>query len=545
MVRRSRACLSRPVGALPIALAVALVAVVLGPGRAGADHGRVAPGAEAADLATQAEQWGDGLRSLAFEHQRGDAGTRAWLESRMVETAARRREALLALLERDPAAVRAAALPASVRAALPRSVQGVLEEDLEIEGDLRILHADGGSRSGHYWALRTPLGTLSLHWAGAEPKGRLTGDRVRVRGLRVGQAVALGAGEMVALAAAPLPNVLGAQSTLVILVNFVDKSVQPYTPAFANTVVFGATSAFYRENSFNQTWLTGIVRGWYTIYESHTVCNPESIAQKAEQAAAAAGVNVAAYPRRVYAFPENACQWWGLGSVGGYPSQSWVRGLVRARGGRSRDRAQLRPLPLPRARLRRRRRGRDVRVDRVRGHRGHHGHGGLPLQRAAEGAAGLARRRQLAPDQRGVLVRDVHALPLRDGGGRSEGAAHPARGRRRLLRGGAAPGRVRLGPRRQHQRGERRPRPPVHREPRRHLPSRHDAGRLELVGPGAGRGPELQRGPGHDQPGVGRRRGRASRSPSRRCRARPRRPPSRAPPRAGCGCRRATPRRTR
>jgi hypothetical protein len=323
---RARSSSAASVGALAIAVALLVAAVAFPAGRAGADHGPAAPGAEAAGLGAEAARSGDVLRRLALEHERGDEGARQRLEPLLVEAAARRHEALLALMESDPAAVRAAALPPSVRAALPPSVQDRLEEDLETEGALEVLHADGGPRGGHYWALATPLGKLSLHWAGAEPKGRLTGDRVRVRGLRVGLAMALGAADLVPIAPAALPNALGAQSTLVILVNFTDKAVQPYTPAAASAVVFGTTSDFYRENSFGQTWLAGIVRGWYTIDESSTACSPDRIAQKAEQAAAAAGVDVAAYPRRVYAFPANGCGWWGLGTVGGYPSRAWVRG---------------------------------------------------------------------------------------------------------------------------------------------------------------------------------------------------------------------------
>ena len=32
------------------------------------------------------------------------------------------------------------------------------------------------------------------------------------------------------------------------------------------------------------------------------------------------------YTRQVFGFPSNACGWWGMGSVGGNPSQAWVNG---------------------------------------------------------------------------------------------------------------------------------------------------------------------------------------------------------------------------
>src|SRR6202035_5782130 len=61
------------------------------------------------------------------------------------------------------------------------------------------------------------------------------------------------------------PNTFGAQSTLVILFNFPDLTTQPYTAASARSVTFTDVSNFYLEGSFQQTWLTGTVAGWYTI----------------------------------------------------------------------------------------------------------------------------------------------------------------------------------------------------------------------------------------------------------------------------------------
>jgi Gametolysin peptidase M11 len=37
-------------------------------------------------------------------------------------------------------------------------------------------------------------------------------------------------------------------------------------------------------------------------------------------------VNLASYTHQAYAFPQNACGWWGLSTVGGTPSQSWFNG---------------------------------------------------------------------------------------------------------------------------------------------------------------------------------------------------------------------------
>jgi hypothetical protein len=124
-----------------------------------------------------------------------------------------------------------------------------------------------------------------------------------------------------------VPNAFGEQQTVVILVNFQDNLVQPYTTSDANSMMFGTTSNFFRENSYQQTWLNGSVVGWLTIPSSSTICDTAAIATQAESAAVAAGINLAAYAHRVYAFPQNySCYFWGRSSVGGIPSQTWING---------------------------------------------------------------------------------------------------------------------------------------------------------------------------------------------------------------------------
>ena len=110
-----------------------------------------------------------------------------------------------------------------------------------------------------------------------------------------------------------------------ILVNFSDApSSQPYSIAQAQSVVFTTTSNYDFEASYQQTTLTGAVAGWYTIAETSTACNYNNIASQAKQAATAHGYVLSNYNRYVYVFPSNTCTWWGLGSVGGSPSQAWI-----------------------------------------------------------------------------------------------------------------------------------------------------------------------------------------------------------------------------
>lgn len=222
-------------------------------------------------------------------------------------------------------------LPANVLA------QGVPAPLQDHDGTVEVLHEDRDPGSRFVFFLNTANERLEMRFAGDHPALQ-TGDRVRARGRRGNGVLALDAASDVQTLAAGLPNTFGAQKTLVILVNFSDTTTQPYTVATAQNV-FNTTSNFDLENSFMQTWLTGVVNpsssadvyGWFTINQSYTVCDYSTTASLAEQAATAAGVNLSLYARRVYAFPDNACTWWGLGTVGGNPSKAWINGSLQLR----------------------------------------------------------------------------------------------------------------------------------------------------------------------------------------------------------------------
>lgn len=258
---------------------------------------------------------------------RAGAAERAQRLNELLDAARERQEALSDIVDVDPAEVLRVALPPEVRASFPAQAQPLLEQDTEEDGSLEVLHFDHvDPRLDHFeYFLNTAKGRLSLHFAGKAPQ-HASGTRLRVRGLKVGTAVVLPAGSSATavMAAAALSNTLGAQRTLAILVNFSNAVTQPYTVAYAQGMMFATTSNYDYETSYQQTTLTGDVAGWFTIAETNAGCNYTTIASQAKQAAAAAGFVLSNYNRFVYVFPSNACSWWGLGSVGGNPSQAWI-----------------------------------------------------------------------------------------------------------------------------------------------------------------------------------------------------------------------------
>jgi hypothetical protein len=207
---------------------------------------------------------------------------------------------------------------------------GVLED---VEGELEILHEDSDQGSRYHYFLKGEGGRFSLQFANDPPTHLTSGARVRVRGVRTNNLLALqSGGESVQTVAAAVPGTIGEQRTLVVLLNFRNDKSQPYTPDVANNLFFGTTSSFFWENSYQQTYLSGVIKGWYTIDMDSPVsaatCDTTLIASLAEQAAINAGVVLTNYNHKVYAFPQSGCGWWGLSSVGGSPSQSWVNGSL-------------------------------------------------------------------------------------------------------------------------------------------------------------------------------------------------------------------------
>jgi hypothetical protein len=309
-----------------VLLFVAITASILGTAGSAFAHA-VAQGPPASAAAAHAENLTNDLAALIGRcHAASTVGQRAQLERDLLAAASIREQELAALVESDPASVLRVAVSDRVRAALPATVKAHVEEQIDIEGDLEILHEDNATGGRYHYNLSTAShGRLTLHFA-ADAPDLSTGARVRARGIRVQQTLALDSGASVQALMSVAPNTFGEQRTLVILVNFTDKVTQPYTVSQARDVVFNTTSGWDMENSYGQTWLTGDVVGWYTIPQSSTVCDYYQLAGYAKQAATAAGIPVSNYRRFVYGFPSNACTWWGLGTVGGNPSQAWIKG---------------------------------------------------------------------------------------------------------------------------------------------------------------------------------------------------------------------------
>jgi Gametolysin peptidase M11/NPCBM-associated, NEW3 domain of alpha-galactosidase len=253
--------------------------------------------------------------------------------SERVEAAKARQKRLVALIVESPGLVLRHAIAAKLRASVPSDARQYLEEHVTTDGDLEVLHSDGPSENRYHYFLNRDGERIALHFAADAPVLQ-TGDRVRVSGVRVQQAMALGSGHsnVTALALA-LPSTFGPQNTAVILVTFADTPTPAWLSASdARRAILSedptSVSSFFKEASYGQTWLTGDVYGPYVIPISSAGCPTGSIASYSQQAATAqvGAAKMATYNRFVYIFSGGHCNWAGLATVGGNPSQAWMGG---------------------------------------------------------------------------------------------------------------------------------------------------------------------------------------------------------------------------
>jgi len=208
---------------------------------------------------------------------------------------------------------------------------------VELEGDLDVLYEDANTGGRlHYFLETDSRRRVRLRFQGAGPD-LPSGAHVRVAGnleddgsvtTSTLTATSSTATSRTRLAVSSL-RTLGEQQVLVILFNFSDNKTEPFTRSTVDTVN-AQVRDLYLENSYQQTILNFTVTGWHTIAASSTTCDYDIWGTQADEAATSAGFNIAAYARRVYAFPQaNTCAWWGTGNLGG--ARSWINGTYETR----------------------------------------------------------------------------------------------------------------------------------------------------------------------------------------------------------------------
>ncbi|HZI15085.1 MAG TPA: NEW3 domain-containing protein [Myxococcus sp.] len=260
-----------------------------------------------------------------------------------------RAAALASLMDVDAGAALALALPEPVRGRLAGKLPGAathLEEHGAFEGELEVLVVDGPAltelRTDYFVHVKGER--LQVRFTGDAPPGLRSGQRLRVRGLKLGGRVAAREAEVVpevtALSGTAPCSATGDQRSIVILATFPGQP-QTLTEAEVNEAFFSSTqrslTRFWSEASQGRTTASGDVVGWYTLDRAYS-CNESDALRLAAIAAADADVDFSQYDRIFIVHPAAAgtgCYYAGLGSLACYThttqdgpvtaSVSWLR----------------------------------------------------------------------------------------------------------------------------------------------------------------------------------------------------------------------------
>jgi len=264
---------------------------------------------------------------------------------KLVEVVIARKNLLLSLAKSNPHSFLLEALPPGVTAQLPGFIWPLLERETDVDGTLTVLHVDAPpgttDRDETRYELTTDAdGGSSYHirFDGVAPIALTTGTKAKVHGVVLDEELVVSAGAQggksgvsVTSQGSTVPST-GAQNTIVMMINFSNSASQPWSASSIDQLVFSgsqSSAAYYRENTFGSLEIGGDVVGWYTLPITNANCdgNYGTVADYADKAATAAGINLSSYDHKVYIYNSNSgCSWGGMGTIGGSPSRAWVFG---------------------------------------------------------------------------------------------------------------------------------------------------------------------------------------------------------------------------
>lgn len=286
------------------------------------------------------------LKQLLSQYRRASVEQQVQLEQQLTSIATERQQLLAEVVESDPQTVLKYALPEKVQQQFPSPVQSKFEQWVHAEGSLEVFFEDHESHTQNqlHFYLKQQTKRFKLAVAGNKAPSAKTGQTIRVQGVLVSaqqdpiiattheqlMLAAGGSGDPdTSSAPAELDYTTGEQRTAVFLINFQDNPAdRPWSVADMDARFFGQISNFFLENSYQQTWLSGDVLGWYTLpMNSSDACNQWAMADAADVIAASNNVNLSQYDRFVYVFPNSSCTWSGFATVGGTQTRAWVNNV--------------------------------------------------------------------------------------------------------------------------------------------------------------------------------------------------------------------------
>lgn len=220
------------------------------------------------------------------------------------------------------------------------------DSTITVTGELSILYSDDflnkKSELSYVIKDRATKKNYKLNFSTKVPKNLRTGMIVTVKGKAKGANLVLSLKddggnslEEVAQNASLQPPSLtpaalsGEQKTLVMVADFMDKSVTCSTPAIADLMFSDplgkSVNDLYQATSHGELWFSGQVAGPYLLnYSSTGACDVGAWGDAIDAEAKADGIDLSAFTRKVYVMPQNSCPAAGVGTVGGSLTRSWI-----------------------------------------------------------------------------------------------------------------------------------------------------------------------------------------------------------------------------
>ncbi len=229
-----------------------------------------------------------------------------------------RKDVMLNLAEENPTLFLNLGLPSATRQKISPSLQADLESNVSLTGIIEEVHVDdfkNPENSYFNYYLRVGSERLALHTT--SPVYSQSGAKVRVEGVKLGSTV-VALSSNISFLMSPPPDSVGEQKTLVLLINFLDSLPNTKTAEEVHDLTFnGQFQNFYKEQSYNKTWFTGDVYGWFTLprndncmFVEYPFANNEVASIIKEN-----NIDLANYDRLVLAV-SGVCSGGGQGTVG-------------------------------------------------------------------------------------------------------------------------------------------------------------------------------------------------------------------------------------
>jgi len=293
------------------------------------------PTAAGVTVATQAKEKTLALNKLMAEYRRADGVDKINLHIELTELAKTRQAILAELVQSDPAAAIAAALPEQARANMPAEIQALVEQKREIEGELEVNYEDYVDHSRLRHILKTENARIEL----LLPKQANTNALRSGAKLQASGWLFQDGGETIdALALSDEPNSLttldsssstlasyaiGQRNLLLVEVYHPDYN-EALTSELIENVVLNQANQYFQEASYNQLSLVGDITSAIMVNYDKSVCNTTDLATKADDVLRNQGYLPEQYDHVMYFIPYyGQCGWAGKGNIAG--PKTWIK----------------------------------------------------------------------------------------------------------------------------------------------------------------------------------------------------------------------------